>query len=248
MNIDKMNSEFQPSPVVQINGGALADDDNSSYFNSLPPGFKFCPRDDELINNYLKKKILNQELPKNQFAEVDLYKHNPEYLTVPLMNIDKMNCEFQPESPVVHINGGALAADNNDNSCYFKSFSPGFRFCPRDYELINNYLKKKILNQKLPRNQIAEVDLYEHNPEYLTEGPCKTEDTSVENTNGSNGFNKNTEHANAPNNFNLSDIKFDNEDEWGDHNLGLDNSSLEDKSNYSLAVISAESSSFDATH
>ncbi|KAJ4977510.1 hypothetical protein NE237_002616 [Protea cynaroides] len=63
------------------------------------------------------------------------------------------------------------------------------------------------------------------------EGPFKEIDTSMENTDGSDGFNKDIGHANSPNSFNLSDIKFDNEDEWGDHNMGLVNSSIEDKFN-----------------
>ncbi|KAJ4976738.1 hypothetical protein NE237_001844 [Protea cynaroides] len=55
-------------------------------------------------------------------------------------------------------------------------------------------------------------------------GPCKDIVRSMENTNGSEGFNKDTESAN---NFNLSKIIFDNKDERDDHNMGLVNSSVE---------------------
>ncbi|KAK9288881.1 hypothetical protein L1049_017348 [Liquidambar formosana] len=53
---------------------------NSEYFNSIPPGYRFCPRDDELIVHYLKKKVMNEALPLNNIMEVNLYMHNPEKL------------------------------------------------------------------------------------------------------------------------------------------------------------------------
>ncbi|KAG6682581.1 hypothetical protein I3842_13G150000 [Carya illinoinensis] len=47
------------------------------------------------------------------------------------------------------------------------TFSPGFRFCPTDEELIVFYLQKKVLNQPLPLNKIVEVNLYAYNPDFL---------------------------------------------------------------------------------
>ncbi|CAH9103282.1 unnamed protein product [Cuscuta epithymum] len=47
----------------------------------LPPGYRFCPSDNELIRYYLKKKVMNQKLPPNEIPEVNLYKHNPEVLS-----------------------------------------------------------------------------------------------------------------------------------------------------------------------
>ncbi|KAK3219801.1 hypothetical protein Dsin_013771 [Dipteronia sinensis] len=43
----------------------------------LPPGYKFCPNDEELILDYLMKKVTNQSLPCNVIIDVDLYKYNP---------------------------------------------------------------------------------------------------------------------------------------------------------------------------
>ncbi|KAJ7964085.1 putative NAC domain protein [Quillaja saponaria] len=50
---------------------------------------------------------------------------------------------------------------------YLSSFPPGYRFCPTDEELIIYYLKNKVDNVRLPRNQIVDVQLYQHHPEDL---------------------------------------------------------------------------------
>ncbi|KAE8671942.1 hypothetical protein F3Y22_tig00111877pilonHSYRG00128 [Hibiscus syriacus] len=47
----------------------------------LPPGYKFKPSDEELIDFYLKIKIYNRLLPPNIFRDVDLYKYGPYTLT-----------------------------------------------------------------------------------------------------------------------------------------------------------------------
>ncbi|XP_042519811.1 NAC domain-containing protein 1-like [Macadamia integrifolia] len=72
-----MNHQFQYDQIAVHGDG---DDDNSAYFNSFPPGFRFCPTDEELIVHYLKKRIMNQPLPINRIREVDLYRHNPDDL------------------------------------------------------------------------------------------------------------------------------------------------------------------------
>ncbi|CAB4286725.1 unnamed protein product [Prunus armeniaca] len=51
------------------------------YINDLPSGYRFVPTDEELIEEYLKKKIKNELLPINRFREVDVYKYHPEELT-----------------------------------------------------------------------------------------------------------------------------------------------------------------------
>ncbi|XP_015875710.2 protein ATAF2-like [Ziziphus jujuba] len=48
-------------------------------------------------------------------------------------------------------------------------FQVGYRFCPYDHELLNDYLKKKLANECLPANRIFEVNLYKFNPEDLSE-------------------------------------------------------------------------------
>ncbi|XP_042519857.1 NAC transcription factor NAM-B2-like [Macadamia integrifolia] len=81
-----MSSLQSPPNKVQkidhngIHGDGDDDDDDSAYFNSFPPGFRFCPTNDELIIHYLKKRIMNQPLPINRIREVELYKHSPDDL------------------------------------------------------------------------------------------------------------------------------------------------------------------------
>lgn len=43
----------------------------------LPPGFRFCPTDEELLVHYLCKKGASQSLPVPIIADVDLYKYDP---------------------------------------------------------------------------------------------------------------------------------------------------------------------------
>ncbi|XP_020221872.1 NAC domain-containing protein 86 [Cajanus cajan] len=43
----------------------------------LPPGFRFHPTDEELVNYYLKRKINAQEIELDIIPEVDLYKCEP---------------------------------------------------------------------------------------------------------------------------------------------------------------------------
>ncbi|KAF2294242.1 hypothetical protein GH714_008507 [Hevea brasiliensis] len=57
------------------------DDDDEKYVNSLPVGYRFAPYDDELILDYLLKKIKKLPLPRNRIHEVDLYKYSPRKLT-----------------------------------------------------------------------------------------------------------------------------------------------------------------------
>ena len=49
-------------------------------FDDLPPGYRFCPTDVELIRFYLNKKVSNEPLPPNQIVETNLYSYNPEFL------------------------------------------------------------------------------------------------------------------------------------------------------------------------
>ncbi|KAF8398368.1 hypothetical protein HHK36_017295 [Tetracentron sinense] len=46
---------------------------------------------------------------------------------------------------------------------------PGYRFCPTDKELLEDYLKNKILNRRLPCDIIKEVNLYHYSPDDLAE-------------------------------------------------------------------------------
>lgn len=53
--------------------------------------------------------------------------------------------------------------EKNDIECL-----PGYRFNPFDHELLVHYLWRKVRNQPLPHNKIAEIELYKYNPEDIT--------------------------------------------------------------------------------
>ncbi|KMS96997.1 hypothetical protein BVRB_7g179460 [Beta vulgaris subsp. vulgaris] len=58
--------------------------------------------------------------------------------------------------------------DTVSNSKYFKTFPSGYRFEPLDQELILDYLVPKLKGHKLPRHLMHPVNLYDHDPEYLS--------------------------------------------------------------------------------
>ncbi|EYU45740.1 hypothetical protein MIMGU_mgv1a021075mg, partial [Erythranthe guttata] len=51
-------------------------DYESAY--QYPPGYRFAPKDEELITEYLVKKINNQPIPIDDIRVVDFYKYNPD--------------------------------------------------------------------------------------------------------------------------------------------------------------------------
>ncbi|KAK6151512.1 hypothetical protein DH2020_014147 [Rehmannia glutinosa] len=68
-------------------------------------------------------------------------------------------------SQMARINPSEMSVDE-----YFASMiPPGYRFQPTDYELLSEYLIKKIKQEPLPPNRIHVVNLYDFNPDYLTE-------------------------------------------------------------------------------
>ncbi|KAF2320558.1 hypothetical protein GH714_028272 [Hevea brasiliensis] len=64
-----------------ISSNRRDDDDNDAYFNSLPIGYRFVPQDDELIIDFLLRKVRNEPLPRNRIHVVELYKQSPQELT-----------------------------------------------------------------------------------------------------------------------------------------------------------------------
>ncbi|XP_058223274.1 uncharacterized protein LOC131332988 [Rhododendron vialii] len=82
------NDSFIPTNQEQEEEDQTFGDINSNFihFNGsqsqvIPPGYRFCPYDGELIFFYLKKKIDNEALPHDGIIDVNLYEHNPNYLT-----------------------------------------------------------------------------------------------------------------------------------------------------------------------
>ncbi|KAG8650445.1 hypothetical protein MANES_07G042815v8, partial [Manihot esculenta] len=62
---------------------------NKGYFNSLPVGYRFAPSDDELIRDYLLRKISNEHLPPNRIHVVDLYNYSPQQLTAETYKLNR---------------------------------------------------------------------------------------------------------------------------------------------------------------
>lgn len=62
----------------------------------LPPGFRFHPTDEELVNYYLKRKINGLEIELDIIPEVDLYKCEPwELAGLSLFLYNKINGDFK---------------------------------------------------------------------------------------------------------------------------------------------------------
>ncbi|XP_059635582.1 NAC transcription factor 32-like [Cornus florida] len=70
------------------------------------------------------------------------------------------------------ITGGDNEDDNGyyeDAVDYLDSFPAGYRFRPLDKELVQHYLKIKLMNLPLPPNRMHEVNIYDENPDTLAE-------------------------------------------------------------------------------
>ncbi|CAL9136805.1 unnamed protein product, partial [Musa textilis] len=52
----------------------------------LPPGFRFHPSDEELVVQYLKRKVFSCPLPASIIPDIDLRKHDPWNLPVQMMD------------------------------------------------------------------------------------------------------------------------------------------------------------------
>ncbi|XP_022764266.1 NAC transcription factor 29-like [Durio zibethinus] len=72
-----------------------------------------------------------------------------------------------------------MTSKQERDEAFLKSMPPGYRFKPRDDELVNYYLKRKVYHKPLPPNRIREVHLYNYDPETLTEESNKSSDGAV---------------------------------------------------------------------
>lgn len=51
--------------------------ENMNNFSHVPPGFRFHPTDEELVDYYLRKKITSRRIDLDVIKDVDLYKIEP---------------------------------------------------------------------------------------------------------------------------------------------------------------------------
>ncbi|KAJ9152428.1 hypothetical protein P3X46_025995 [Hevea brasiliensis] len=78
---ENQNKNINRVSAICISNNHHDDDDNNAYFNSLPVGYRFAPREDVLIIEFLLKKIRNEPLPHNMIHIIKLYKQGPQELT-----------------------------------------------------------------------------------------------------------------------------------------------------------------------
>ncbi|KAK7289965.1 hypothetical protein RIF29_04036 [Crotalaria pallida] len=48
--------------------------------NLAPAGFRFSPKDEDLVNLYLKKKAFGEQVPHNVIQDMDVFQNNPSFL------------------------------------------------------------------------------------------------------------------------------------------------------------------------
>ncbi|KAI7995170.1 NAC domain-containing protein 2 [Camellia lanceoleosa] len=65
-----MEEDYSSPPLSKVNV-----DQNGKQL-ILPSGYIFSPLDSEVVVHYLKKKILNQELPAHIIATIDVYSYD----------------------------------------------------------------------------------------------------------------------------------------------------------------------------
>lgn len=46
-------------------------------FTDVPPGFRFHPTDEELVDYYLRKKVASRRIDLDVIKDIDLYKIEP---------------------------------------------------------------------------------------------------------------------------------------------------------------------------
>ncbi|KAF8395835.1 hypothetical protein HHK36_019789 [Tetracentron sinense] len=175
---------------TQSQGFSVAKSGDDEYFKLFPPGYRFCPKDSELILDYLKEKVMNRPLPRNRIKEVNLKDYSLEdlidvkkkkprskNLESPCPDIQNMEEQKQLKknsSSGLQVNKTTQQGlDKSADDKYFDLIPPGYRFCPKDSELILDYLKEKVMNRPLPRNRIKEVNLKDYSPYDLIEKYCK---------------------------------------------------------------------------
>ena len=59
-------------------------------FTHVPPGFRFHPTDEELVDYYLRKKVALKKIDLDVIKDVDLYKIEPWDLQGNLSSIDML--------------------------------------------------------------------------------------------------------------------------------------------------------------
>lgn len=56
---------------------SLHHSETMNSFSQVPPGFRFHPTDEELVDYYLRKKVASRRIDLDVIKEIDLYKIEP---------------------------------------------------------------------------------------------------------------------------------------------------------------------------
>uniref|UniRef100_A0A0V0GT59 Putative ovule protein n=1 Tax=Solanum chacoense TaxID=4108 RepID=A0A0V0GT59_SOLCH len=54
--------------------------EDEEWKQQIPPGFKFCPSDEEILQYYLLRHVTGNYIPPGIIPQVDLYECNPDHL------------------------------------------------------------------------------------------------------------------------------------------------------------------------
>lgn len=63
--------------AYSIHAGLHRERENMNNFSHVPPGFRFHPTDEELVDYYLRKKVTSRGIDLDVIKDVDLYKIEP---------------------------------------------------------------------------------------------------------------------------------------------------------------------------
>jgi len=75
--------------------GLYKREENMNTFSHVPPGFRFHPTDEELVDYYLRKKIASRRIDLDVIKDVDLYKIEPWDLEGIGYNTLFQNCSYR---------------------------------------------------------------------------------------------------------------------------------------------------------
>jgi hypothetical protein len=75
--LNAITDRDRPAGAAPVDRRAANDRRYMAARVGLPPGFRFHPTDEELVNYYLKRKIHGLKIELDIIPEVDLYKCEP---------------------------------------------------------------------------------------------------------------------------------------------------------------------------
>ncbi|WMV35202.1 hypothetical protein MTR67_028587 [Solanum verrucosum] len=96
--------------------------EDEEWKQQIPPGFKFCPSDEEILQYYLLRHVTRNYIPPEIIPLVDLYECNPDHL--PGVNMDGEYTYFFTKRDRKYVNGKKNTARvTRDGIGYWKSTS-----------------------------------------------------------------------------------------------------------------------------